>query len=91
MATIALHNFLRSTALASYCPVGYVDSEGVTGDVIPKQWRNERNANGLTSVSNLRGQRSADEAINMRDALKDYVNSDAGSVSWQNERVFPFG
>ena len=34
-AAVCLHNYLRQTNSASYCPSGFVDSEDGSGDIKP--------------------------------------------------------
>ena len=55
----------------------YIDPNG---RLVPGQWRAEGTGSGVVDVPNLRGQRSSGDAVSMRDALKDYVNSSIGSV-----------
>ena len=38
---------------------------------------------GISSIPNVRGSRYSNNTIAMREALKDYVNSESGSVEWQ--------
>ena len=38
-AAVCLHNYLRQTNSASYCPSGFVDSEDGSGDIRPGEWR----------------------------------------------------
>ena len=87
MATMALHNYLRMTDNASYCPQGYVDSESSDGTIIPGFWRSESDSAGIADIPLIRGSRYRDEPLAMRDALQTYVNSEEGSLSWQLERV----
>ena len=42
---------------------------------------------GLTNVNNVRGSRYSDQAINMRDALMNYLNSEEGAVPWQKKNI----
>ena len=83
-AAIALHNYLRPSENSLYCPQGFVDIESENGEIRPGHWRTiqERN-NVLTSISYLRGSRYSDDAKDMREALKNFVNSHKGQVSWQ--------
>ena len=37
-ATVCLHNYLRQTNTASYCPSGFLDSEDSTGQIQPGVW-----------------------------------------------------
>ena len=89
MAAICLHNYLRQTENALYCPTGFVDSEDSTGRLKPGEWRNiVASDNGcLQSMPNTRGSRYAVSAIEMRSAIRDFVNSSPGSVPWQLEHV----
>lgn len=87
MATIVLHNFLRKNALRSYCPPGLADSEKSNGEVVPGQWRRDADSSQLNDIPNLRGQRAANTAVDMRDALKDFFNGPHGSVDFQYDRV----
>ena len=81
-AAIVLHNYLRQTENATYCPKGFVDSENANGEIRPGHWREQvrNDANSLyTSLSNARGSRYSDDAVQMRDSLKEYVNGPSGS------------
>ena len=90
MATICLYNYLRQTDTARYCPAGFVDSFDGTGQFKPCEWRRlvEAQGNGcLTDIPNVRGSRYTGNAIEMRDALRDYVNSPFGKFPWQLDHV----
>ena len=41
----------------------------------------------LLSISKVRGSRYTEDAIQLRDALKTYVNSEKGSLPWQLNHV----
>ena len=41
-AAIALHNYLRLSENARYCPNGFTDSESSNGNVVLGEWRRER-------------------------------------------------
>lgn len=89
-ATIVLHNYLRQTENASYCPKGFIDSYNANGEIQPGHWRNvvrnDSNA-AFKSLPKVRGSRYRDDAVQMRDSLKDYVNGPNGSVSWQLDHI----
>ena len=93
MATIALHNYLRQTDNASYCPCGFLESENSSGEIIPGHWRREigvgssAGSDGVVPVPTLRGSRRSENALQMRDCLMEYVNSDTGSLNWQVDYV----
>ena len=55
-ATIALHNYLRTTESSAYCPPGYVNGEDGIENVIHGNWRNEMEI-GLASVRQIGGNR----------------------------------
>ena len=38
-STICLHNFLRQTNNAAYCPTGFVDTYDETGEIKEEEWR----------------------------------------------------
>ena len=87
---MALHNYLRQTDNASYCPQGYIDNDRATEDIVPEHWRNEVSAStngGMANVPSLRGSRRSEDALHMRDSLMEYTNSDLGSLSWQLDYV----
>ena len=88
MACIALHNYLKTTYNSRYCPASYINRETADGQVIEGNWRRESPsrstaANVHESFHALQGRRSRDNALHMRDCLKDYVNSEEGSLERQ--------
>ena len=88
-ATICLHNFLRQTNSAAYCPSGFVDTYDETGQIKEGEWR-KLVADGqglLENIEPLRGCRPTNSAMAIRDTLKRYVNSFEGSVPWQWDYV----
>ena len=91
LACMALHNYLRQTNNALYTPAGFIDSESSDGALKPGSWRNDLPENqlhcALQNIPPLRGCRYRDECIHMRDSLKDYLNSEQGSVPWQMDYV----
>ena len=90
MAAICLHNKLRQTESARYCLAGFVDSFDGSGQFTPGEWRRlgKTQCNGcLTNIPNVKGSCYAGNAIEMRDALRDYVNSPFVTVSWQLDQV----
>lgn len=89
-AALCLHNFLRQTDSAGYCPNGFCDSEDSSGEIKPGQWRKEVPREGSGAMRNmppLRGRRMSCSAIEVRNALKDYFLSDKGQVPWQLDYV----
>eukprot|EP00795_Rhopilema_esculentum_P005709 gene5709-10959_t len=91
LACLALHNYLRLTENAYYSPSGFMDSEDKDGNIIPGEWRlqrcNETHFGGIDELRPVRGSRARTDAIEARDRLKKYLNSDEGSVPWQLQYV----
>ena len=87
-AAIALHNYLQQAGNAMYCPQGFVDSESANGEILPGHWRTLNENRGLLSdLPNVRGSRYSDDAKDMRESLKEYVNSASGQLPWQLDHV----
>ena len=86
-AAVCLHNFLRLTQCAGYCPTGFVDSEMDNGEIKPGEWRSQvgRDSNGgaVLNINPLRGRRNVQSAIEVREALMNYFLSNNGSLPWQ--------
>ena len=84
MAAVCLHNYLRQTENALYCPLGFVDSENSSGEIKRGEWRSiVGKADCFNPIARCKGGKRKEDANNMREALKAYVNSEEGSVSWQ--------
>ena len=82
-ACICLHNLMRLRY-----PViqnAAMDVEDANHDMIPGAWRADAN---IPEVNNVRGNnRDSAAAKIQRDYLKEYFNSPAGSVPWQNRMI----
>lgn len=89
LGAIALHNYLRQTEAAMYCPNGFVDSTDTNGEITPGEWRRQvgQNEGCLYDLCNVRGSRPERSATEMREAIKDFVNSEEGAVEWQYRHV----
>lgn len=82
LATVSLHNYLRQTNSASYCPSGFVDSEHRSGDIRPGEWRHivhNDSRGALIDIAPQRGRRYPNTAVAVREALMNYFISDSGS------------
>ena len=76
LACLALHNYLRLTNNATYCPFGFEDSFDNSGKLKKREWRAFSVENrGLLPISCVKGSRYREDAIGMRNALIEYVNS----------------
>ena len=85
LACLALHNYLRRTENAKYIPTDFADSEDSGRNIVPGDWRKDVQSGNspLEEIASLRGSRAKKSALDTRDALKDYLNSEEGSVPWQ--------
>ena len=91
-ACLCLHNYLRLTDNAQYVPSGFVDSEDSSGEIIPGDWRSLVNTGALLSTSTGHAfNRSSASAKATRELFVKYVNSQEGSLSWQQAYVNSFG
>ena len=86
LAAMALHNYLRQTDNAGYCPTGFVDSEDSTGKIKEGEWRSIVRNDAFTPLKKRHNTRSAYSAKMIRECLKNYLNG-AGAVSWQLKHV----
>ena len=89
LACLSLHNYLRQTDNATYTPQGFLDSESNDGTIKAGEWRStQSNDQGCFShINAVRGSRYTKDALQMRETLKKYVNSEEGSVPWQLDYV----
>ena len=88
LACLTLHNYLRCTDNASYCPQGFVDSYDSTGNLKEGEWRKSQcQSRGLLQINRVKGSRYSNQAIKIRNDLQSFVNSEEGSVSWQEHYV----
>jgi len=86
LAACCLHNFLINHRLATGVGRITVDQEDPdTHEVIPGNWREIGDLPDLGGE--MRGNYGTRDARAQRSYLVDYVNSEAGSVPWQEERI----
>ena len=88
LACLALPNYLRLTDNASYCPSGFTDSYDDTGNFQEEKWRTLAvGKEGMLPLSCIKGSRYLNNVFEMRNSLLRFLNSEEGSVSWQEEYV----
>ena len=88
LACLSLHNYLRLTDNASYCPSGFTDSYDDTGNLQEGKWRKLAVGNGgMLPISHVKGFRYSNNAVEMRNSLRLFLKSEDGSISWQEEYV----
>ena len=87
--TICLHNYLRLTDNATYTSYGFADNNDSTGNIKEGDWRKmcPEESTCFRKIKKIGGSRQNEGSKNMRNALKDYVNSEMGSVEWQLKYV----
>ena len=87
LACLALHNYLRQTDNAIYTPAGFIDCESRDGSIKKGEWRassgKDSDVSAFQSLNPVRGSRYTKDALEVREALTQYVNSEEGSVPWQ--------
>ena len=87
-ASIALHNFLRTTESSVYCPPGIIDSEDADGNVICGSWREDQGSSGgIFPVREAGSNHHSRIAAMARDNFCTYFNSTRGELSWQYRHV----
>lgn len=80
-ATVVLHNYLRVNSKNSYSPIDLLDREDTNQlKVIQGQWHQNFHS-GLMNLQSV-ARRSENDAVEVRDRLKTYFNTD-GQVPWQ--------
>lgn len=85
LATVALHNWQRSSSSVGKIdlPVGLVDQESHSGELIGGSWRNEiPSGTWLPLENDLHGNRSTHIAKSIREEFTKYFSLE-GAVSWQ--------
>lgn len=88
LACIGLHNYLKLTDNPSYCPSGFVDNYSGSGEIRLGEWRKivAEGSGGIVEIRNLRGCRRRENAVEMRNAILEYVNG-VGALEWQLDHV----
>ena len=88
LAYLTLHNYLRLTDTASYCPFGFIDSYDSTGNLKEGEWRElATRSKGMLPINRVKGSRYSNNAVEMRNSLRRFVNSENVSVEWQDDYV----
>eukprot|EP00794_Sanderia_malayensis_P011517 gene11517-biopygen9187 len=83
LATIVLHNFLRNKSKDTYTGNGVLDEEGVDGDVVPGDWREDPdNLTFLQALPATKNKRASLSATQVREALADHFYG-PGQIPWQ--------
>ena len=84
MASLALHNMLRTESQESYTPQGFIDSE-VDGILTEGDWRNDAAPN-IAPIKRERGGSASLDGENIRNIFCDFCNG-PGQLPWQWEII----
>ena len=87
LAALALPNYLCLTSNAMYTASGFVDSESGDESIHLGEWRNRDIAQGFNNIRPTRGNRNRLEVVQMRGEIKEYLNSEEGSLPWQQDCI----
>lgn len=71
-----------------YCPPNYGDTINDDGEILEGVWRQIENNNFPGRISFFNAGKPMDQYKAMRNFLKDYLNSPAGSVPWQEKSSY---
>ena len=86
LACLALHNYQRLTDNGHNMLTGFIDPEEKNGDFIPGEWwsqnENPSQDSSFKEIKPVGGSRPPVVALNVRNQLKGYLNSNEGSLSW---------
>lgn len=88
-ACCVLHNLMMTKGREDYVPVGFGDSVADDGRVVNGAWRENIGDSSMFNTNytpNFQG-RSTEHAKEIRDHIKNFVNSEEGSVAWQTQAV----
>lgn len=89
-ACVFLHNFLIRIRKEKYCPPNYVDRETISGEIKEGNFRKDLPSQSLFhSQFNCASKgRITDSGKIVRDKIKNFCNSDEGSVPWQRRYAY---
>lgn len=82
LASIALHNMLRTKSRESYTPPGFIDEVSINGEMTEGEWRNYTVPANIQPLPSTYARRATSEAIKIRNLFKEYFMG-PGSVPWQ--------
>ena len=82
MASLVIHNMLRSISKTSYTPIELLDREDADGNLVEGSWRNESTHPNITSLQPNPPCRVKVSAEQARDRFKEYF-AGPGQLPWQ--------
>lgn len=91
-ACCILHNYFLQNSRQAYCPNTFCDRYDANGHLIEGEWR-KNTQNQMVHLQAPHGRSQIQRHVNndaheIRETFKEYVNSPQGSVSWQRAAVF---
>lgn len=91
-ACCVLHNYLISVGKEDYMPTGFSDVITDDGQIIDGTWRSSvPNESMFQNEFNVHASgRISQSAKDIRNHLKDFVNSDVGRLPWQDKAIYNF-
>ena len=82
LASLALHNMLRTKSSESYTPTGFIDFEIENGNVIPGSWREDGMLNNIKPIKCQTPHRPNLTAEKIREKFMIHFNG-PGQIPWQ--------
>ena len=86
MASLALHNIFKTKSEKSYTPIGSIDFENETGEIIEGNWRQEVASTNVADLQPAATCRTSITAEEVRNELKLHFNG-PGQIQWVQGRV----
>ena len=87
LAALAQHNYLPLTSNAMYTSSDFVDSESGDGSIPLREWRNRDVAQSFNNVRSIRGNRNRLEVVQMRNEIREFLNSGKRGLPWQQDYI----
>ncbi|CAL8094452.1 unnamed protein product [Orchesella dallaii] len=88
-ACCVLHNYLLKESSEGYCPTGFGDRMLEDGTIVEGFWRNNLPPDTCfeQGIQRQLSGRPSEVAKLVRKRICEYVNSEEGSVAWQNNNI----
>ena len=84
LASLVLHNILRTMSKSSYMPTEFVDHETDEGTIIPGSWREEVSPSNIGDLQCESPTRATDSAEQARNKLKYYFMTRSGAMAMEH-------
>ena len=87
LAALALYNYLHLTSNVMCTPSDFADSESGDRSILLGEWRNRDTAQGFNNIRPICGNRNCFEVVQIRDEIKEYLNSEEASLPWKQHNI----